>query len=118
MVGGAVNSSVGGCVDVLATLSLMHMNIDLGVLGACVVSSATGVSAHDLSDAAFKRALLAASRNRLVLVTNEKFATRAAHRVADLKDIETFVVEHNAPPDALDELAAAGCALMTADRPL
>ncbi len=66
----------------------------------------------------FKRALLAASRNRLVLVTNEKFATRAAHRVADLKDIETFVVEHNAPPDALDELAAAGCALMTADRPL
>ena len=53
MVGGAVNSSVGGCVDVLATLSLMHMNIDLGVLGACVVSSATGVSAHDLSDAAF-----------------------------------------------------------------
>ena len=117
MVGGAVNSSVGGCVDAPATLSLMQMNIDLGVLGVCAVSSATGVSAYDLSDAVFKRALLAASRNHLVLVTNEKFAARAAHRVAELKDIDTFVVEHDAPPDALDELAAAGCALMTADRP-
>ena len=117
MVGGAVNSSVGGCVDAPATLSLMQMNIDLGVLGVCAVSSATGVSAYDLSDAAFKRALLAASRNHLVLVTNEKFAARAPHRVAEMKDIDTFVVEHDAPPDALDELAAAGCALMTADRP-
>ena len=105
------------CVDAPATLSLMQMNIDLGVLGVCAVSSATGVSAYDLSDAAFKRALLAASRNHIVLVTNEKFAARAAHRVAELKDIDTFVVEHDAPPDALDELAAAGCALMTADRP-
>ena len=77
MVGGAVNSSVGGCVDTPAVLSLMQMNIDLGVLGACAVSSSTGVGAYDLSDAAFKRAVVAASRKNLVLVTNEKFAARA-----------------------------------------
>ena len=77
MVGGAVNSSVGGCVDAPAVLSLMQMNIDLGVLGACAVSSSTGVGAYDPSDAAFKRAVVAASRKNLVLVTNEKFAARA-----------------------------------------
>ena len=66
MVGGAVNYGVGGCVDAPATLSLMQVNIDLGVLGACAVSFATGLSAYDFSDAAFKRALLAASRKHLV----------------------------------------------------
>jgi DeoR/GlpR family transcriptional regulator of sugar metabolism len=116
MVGGAVNPSVGGCVDAPAMLSLMQMNIDLGVLGACAVSSSTGVGSYDLSDAAFKRAVVAMSRKNLVLVTNEKFAARAPHRVAELKDIDAFVVEHDAPQDALDELAAAGCSLMAADR--
>jgi DeoR/GlpR family transcriptional regulator of sugar metabolism len=47
MVGGAVNNGVGGCVDAPATLSLMQMNIDLGVLGACALSSETGVAAYD-----------------------------------------------------------------------
>jgi DeoR/GlpR family transcriptional regulator of sugar metabolism len=117
MVGGAVNSSVGGCVDAPAVLSLMQMNIDLGVLGACAVSPATGVSAYDVSDSAFKRAILAASRKRIVLVTSDKFGARASHRVAELKDIDAFVVEHDAPQDALEELAAAGCSLMTAERP-
>ena len=77
MVGGAVNYDVGGCVDAPATLSLMQMNIDLGVLGACAVSFATGLGAYDFSDAAFKRALLAASRKHLVLATSEKLDAQA-----------------------------------------
>jgi DeoR/GlpR family transcriptional regulator of sugar metabolism len=117
IVGGAVNHGVGGCVDAPATLSLTQMNVDLGVLGACAVSSETGVSAHDLSDATFKRALLAASRNRIVLATRDKFAERAPHRVAELKDIDTFVVEHNAAADELEKLAASGCEVLIADPP-
>ena len=87
------------------------------MLGACAVSSATGVSAHDLSDATFKRALLAASRKRLVLATSDKLVARAPHRVAELKDIDTFVVEHDAATDALDKLVAAGCEVLIADQP-
>jgi DeoR/GlpR family transcriptional regulator of sugar metabolism len=117
VVGGDVNPSVGGCVDAQATLSLMKMNVDLGVIGACAVSCATGVSAYDLSDASFKRALLGASRKRLVLVTREKLAARAPHRVADLRDIDAFVVEHDAEAKAIAELAAAGCEVLIADPP-
>jgi DeoR/GlpR family transcriptional regulator of sugar metabolism len=95
----------------------MNMNIDLGVIGACAVSSATGISAHDLADATFKRALLAASRKRLVLATSEKLAARARHRVGELKDIDTFVVEHDADTRAFDELVAAGCEVLIADPP-
>ena len=104
-------------MDAPATLSLMQMNIDLGVLGACAVSFATGLSAYDFSDAAFKRALLAASRKHLVLATNEKLAAQAPHRVAELKDIDMLVVEHDTDTDALDKFAAAGCEILIADRP-
>jgi DeoR/GlpR family transcriptional regulator of sugar metabolism len=117
MVGGDVNHNVGSCVDAQATLSLTKMNVDLGVVGACAVSPATGVSAYELSDATFKRTLLAASRKRVVVVTDEKLAARAPHRVAELKDIDTFVVEHDADADALDKFAAAGCEILIADRP-
>jgi DeoR/GlpR family transcriptional regulator of sugar metabolism len=117
MVGGEVNSAVGGCVDAAATTMVMQMNIDVGVIGACSVSPSTGVSAYDFSDATFKRALLKVSQKRLVLVTNEKLAARAAHRVAALKDIDTFVVEHDADGEALDELVKAGCEVEIADRP-
>ena len=117
MVGGDINHNVGGCVDAQATLSLTKMNVDLGVVGACAVSAATGVSAYELSDATFKRTLLAASRKRLVIATDEKLTARAPHRVAELKDIDTFVVEHDADTDALDQLAAAGCEVLTADPP-
>ena len=115
MVGGDVNHNVGGCVDAQATLSLTKMNVDLGVVGACAISPTTGVSAYELSDATFKRTLLAASRKRLVVATDEKLSARAPHRVAELKDIDTFVVEHDADPGALDKLAAAGCEVLRAN---
>ena len=60
---------------------------------------------------------MAASRSRVVLATNEKFAARAPHRVAELKDIGAFVVEHDAARDELDKLAVAGCEVLIADRP-
>lgn len=117
LIGGLVDSSVGGCVDASATLSVAQMNIDLGIIGACAVSFTAGISAHDLSDAIFKRGVLAASRKNLVLVTTEKLGARAPHRVAELKDIDAFVVEHDADADALGELATAAREILMADRP-
>jgi DeoR/GlpR family transcriptional regulator of sugar metabolism len=117
LIGGAVSSNVGGCIDALATLSVAQMNIDLGFVGACAVSAATGVSAYELSDATFKRALLAASQKSVVLATTEKLGARAPHRVAELKDIGVFVVERDADADTLSEIALAGCEILAADRP-
>ena len=49
---------------------------------------------------------MAASKSRVVLATSDKFVERAPHRVAELKDIDTFVVEHDAARDELDKLVA------------
>lgn len=117
LIGGAVDFHIGGCVDALATSSVARMNIDLGFIGACAVAAATGVSAYELEDATFKRALLAASRKSVALTTSEKLGARAPHRVADVKEIGVFVVEHDADADALAEIARAGREILRADPP-
>lgn len=117
MVGGAVNPVIGGCVDSDAVLSLLRMNIDRCFVGACAVSAATGVSAFDSHDAAFKRALVSVSRHSVVLATNDKLDARAPHRVASVDEIEQFVIECDAPLCSLESLEQAGAPILRAERP-
>jgi DeoR/GlpR family transcriptional regulator of sugar metabolism len=118
MIGGAVNAFVGGCVDADAVLSITKMNIDRCFLGACSVSATSGVSAFVLADATFKRALLASSRQSLVLATTEKFDVSAPYRVAAIGKIDCLVVEHDAPADKLEALTQTGASILKADRPI
>ncbi|BAL96012.1 DeoR/GlpR family DNA-binding transcription regulator [Rubrivivax gelatinosus] len=115
MLGGIVDPTVGGCVDATALLALQRLDVDRAFVGACAISAETGASAHDAADAEFKRALLAASRERVVMVTNDKLGTRAPHRFAALQALGTVIVEHDADAAAL---AAAGATLCRADAPV
>jgi DeoR/GlpR family transcriptional regulator of sugar metabolism len=115
LIGGVVDPTVGGCVDATALLALQRLDIARAFVGACAISAETGASAHDAADAEFKRALLAASREHLVLVTNDKLGTRAPHRFAALQALGTVLVEHDADSTAL---AAAGATIQRADAPV
>lgn len=114
VVGGTVNPIVGGCVDAAAIQSVSQLNIDQCFMEACSAAPTSGISAFDASDAAFKRAVLANSRQSLVLVTNEKFDARAPHRIATLESIDRLVVEHDAPRRCLDGLVRAGAYIVIA----
>lgn len=117
MVGGAVDPIVGGCVDAMAVQSVARMNIDRCFLGACAVSVEGGVSAFELADAAFKGALMTASRCKLALITNEKLGLRAPHRIGAVSAFDRILVEHDAPVEAIRALAAAGADLCHAGAP-
>lgn len=117
MIGGPVNPVVGGCVEAGAVAAVAQMNIDRLFLGACAVSAKSGVSAVEISDASFKRALLSASRDCLVLATTDKLDTRAPHRIAAIKDVSCLVVEHDAPKAQLTALAKTGVTILKAEPP-
>lgn len=114
LIGGIVDTLVGGSTDATATLAVSNMNIDRCFLGACSVSDRGGLSAFDPGDAAFKRALLAASRRSIVLALNEKLGTQAPFRVGALDAAEAIVIEEEADPDAVADLEAAGATLVRA----
>ena len=117
VVGGVVNTMIGGAVDAAATIAASRMNLDRVVLGACSVSVNDGISAFYPDDAAFKRALLDVTQQTLVLSTTEKLDSRAPHRVAAIDQIDAMIVEHNADPAIADRLKRAGTDLLWADLP-
>ncbi len=117
LVGGHVDPLVGGCVDADAIQFVSRMNIDRCFVGACAVSPDGGVSAFHSADASFKRALVAASREILVLVTTDKLSERAPYRVANVEQIDCYVVEDAAGAAELKKLAKAGAILLKAAKP-
>jgi DeoR/GlpR family transcriptional regulator of sugar metabolism len=117
LLGGSVDPLVGGSVDAAAVRSLMQMNIDRCFIGACSISAKSGVSAFNVSDAAFKRALLESSARSVVLAMNEKMSIRAHHRIAEVREIEHLVVEHDIPAGELQALQRTGTSVVQAEKP-
>jgi DeoR/GlpR family transcriptional regulator of sugar metabolism len=117
MIGGVVDPVVGGCIDADAVQAVTRMNIDRCFVGACAVSPDGGVSAFDAADAAFKRALAAASRERLVLATSDKLGARAPYRVVEVGGIGCFVLEHDADRRIASALTRGGASVLKALRP-
>lgn len=117
MVGGAVDPLVGGCIDATAVLAVGQMNIQRCFLGVCAITVEAGVCTVDAGDAAFKRALRAASRHCVALATNDKLGLQSPHRVAAMRDLDQLVVEHDAPFAMLKALAKQGTQILKAQPP-
>jgi DeoR/GlpR family transcriptional regulator of sugar metabolism len=115
MIGGTVDPAVGGSVDAGAVQDVAQMNIDRCFIGACSISPKGGASAFGPADAMFKRALLAASEQCVVLATTDKLAVRASHRVATIKEIDCLVVEHDIPRAEHLALSKAGVSVLKAE---
>jgi DeoR/GlpR family transcriptional regulator of sugar metabolism len=117
MVGGAVDPLVGGCIDATAVLAVGQMNIDRCFLGVCAITAEAGVCTVDAGDAAFKRALRAASRHCVAMATNDKLGLQSPHRVAPVRELDQLVVEHDADFKTLKALAKAGALVLKAGPP-
>ena len=115
MVGGKIDHMVGGAVDGIALKAISRLNIDLCVLGACALSVEGGVSAYDLADATFKRALTARSNSTIVLAMNDKLGRQAPYRVCDVDALTHIVVEHDATDDVVRAMTETGATLVRAD---
>lgn len=114
MVGGAIDTVIGGAIDGTALEAISRLNIDVCFLGVCTLSARGGVSALDGADATFKRALVARSRSTLVLAANEKIGDHAPHRIVELSAIDRVIIEHDAPDAATDTLRSAGANILRA----
>ncbi|WP_271022282.1 DeoR/GlpR family DNA-binding transcription regulator [Rhizobium sp. RCAM05973] len=115
LIGGCVDENIGGAVDASAMQAVKNLYFDRCFLGACAVSTAAGIAALDANDAAFKRTLLDASSETIVLSTKDKLETRARHRIASIDRISSIVVEHGVDETVLEELRRAGPRVISAD---
>lgn len=114
VLGGPLNRVTGGVTGLRAVEQLRQFNFDLCFLGACAIDPHNGVTAASLEDADFKRAVVAASGQTVVAVTNEKLFSIAHYQVASCEEVATLIVEHDAPRERLDPFFTRGANVVTA----
>lgn len=111
--GGSVRREEGSFVGPLVEGTLRVMRFDTAVLTCCGVSEAEGVMAHDLQDAAAKRAMSGAARRTILVAEGAKFARSAMAVVTALSAVDVLVTDGAAPGDVLRRLEDSGVQVVT-----
>ncbi|QHM76303.1 Glycerol-3-phosphate regulon repressor [Mixta theicola] len=88
-----------------ATLAMLQRyRADIAILGACAVHAGLGISASQEADAEIKRAMLALSAQRWLVVDHLKLDCCQPHQVADLAAMQRLFIDR--PWDALPAMPA------------
>lgn len=106
--GGSARFGEGSLVGPLAEANLASLRFDTVVLTCCGLSAANGVTAHDLQDAAVKRAAVRAATRTVLVAESAKFARTALAVVCGLDQVDVLVTDADAPDDAVSAARGMG----------
>lgn len=87
---------------------LAELRFDTAVLSCCGLSLSDGVTGHDLSDVAVKRAAIAASARTILVADSAKFARTALAVICPTDRIDVLVTDSGAPEEDMVALRLAG----------
>jgi len=91
----------------LAQASLAALRFDTAILGCCGLTAA-GLTAHDLADAAIKRAIIASAHRVIAVADPAKLSRTALAFVAPVSALSMVVTTDEAAEEDTKALAAAG----------
>ncbi|QRP47700.1 DeoR/GlpR family DNA-binding transcription regulator [Amycolatopsis sp. FDAARGOS 1241] len=106
--GGTTRFGEGSMVGPITESSLAALRFDTLVLTCCGLSPDDGVTAHDLQDAAVKRAARRSSRRTVLVAESVKFSRTALATVCAIEDVDVLVTDEEAPPDVVGRFREAG----------
>jgi DeoR/GlpR family transcriptional regulator of sugar metabolism len=107
MPGGTVRAGEGTMVGPLAEASLAALRFDTTILSCCGLSSGA-VFAHDLGDAAVKRAAVSAAVRTILVAHGAKFARTALAVVCPAERLDVVITDASAPEAAMARLRDLG----------
>ncbi|MFG1792118.1 DeoR/GlpR family DNA-binding transcription regulator [Nocardia sp. NPDC049149] len=106
--GGTVRKGESSLVGPMAEQNISMLRLDTMLMTCCGLSPRGGITAHDLQDAAVKRAAAAASARTIAMIDSSKFARTALAVVCATAEIDVVVTDVDAPEDAVATLRADG----------
>jgi DeoR/GlpR family transcriptional regulator of sugar metabolism len=117
MIGGCVDTTIGGCVGARSIAEMQRFRIDLCFLGTCAISIENGIAGFNMADVDFKRGLIEVSAETALMLTSAKLETAAPYRIGWIADVDHLVVEHDAPASIVAALGETGAAVRIAKAP-
>lgn len=115
LIGGRVDPRIGAAVGAQAMLEIERIRADLCFPGACAMDAESGLWGFDSEEVLLKRAMIHASGETAIVVTGDKLATVATHRVAEVHEVQHLVVEHDVTKATRDAFAAHGVTVHRAE---
>jgi len=115
MIGGRIDTSIGAAVGAQAIREIRRIRADLCFPGACAIDSAHGLWSFDSEEALLKRAMIEASGETVVVVTQEKLGSAATHQVASIAEVQHLVIEHAVDRAARSAFSVSGVIVHRAD---
>jgi DeoR/GlpR family transcriptional regulator of sugar metabolism len=115
LIGGRVDPSIGGTVGGQALEQVRRLRADLCFPGACAIDVAHGLWGFDSEETLFKRAMIEASDETVVVATDDKLGVVASHQVIELARVQHLVVEHSADRATRAAFTAHGVAVHRAE---
>jgi DeoR/GlpR family transcriptional regulator of sugar metabolism len=111
--GGRPRTGEGALTGPLTLASLAALRFDTAILGCCGLSTAQGLTAYDLDDAAVKKAIIT-SAHRVIAAADASKLGRTAHAyVGPATLIHTLVTDTTAPADEIAALERTGTIVKT-----
>ncbi|HEX2806351.1 MAG TPA: DeoR/GlpR family DNA-binding transcription regulator [Kineosporiaceae bacterium] len=108
LIGGRIRGRTLATVDDWAERVLAEVFVDVAFIGANGVSVARGLTTPDRSEAAIKRAMIAAARRTVVLADHTKFEADHFARFGELADVDVLITDSLLDPDLVVEVETAG----------
>jgi len=108
VVGGRVRGRTLANVDDWALRSLSDLVVDVAFVAANGVSVERGLSTPDPSEAAVKRAIVAAGRHVVLLADHTKVGDEHFTRFAEISDVDVFISDGGLTSDAAASFERAG----------
>ncbi len=111
LLGGAFGSDNGETSGPMVLDQIALFQADHAIITVAAIDADVGAMDADFAEAQVARAMMAASRQTVVLAHGEKLRCKAAFRICRLDQIDVLVCDLTPDLGFLTSLAAAGCAL-------
>jgi DeoR family transcriptional regulator of aga operon len=107
--GGTLRPLQHSLVNPLGTTLLERLRASVAFVGCNGVDPEVGITNVNLPEAEVKRAMLLAARRRVIVADGSKVGQVELAKVCDIEEVNLFITDATADPEAVAEIAAAGC---------
>jgi DeoR family fructose operon transcriptional repressor len=108
MLGGRVRGRTLAAVGDWGLAALSTIHVDVAFMATNGVSVERGLTTPDPTEAAVKRAMIAAARRTVLLADHTKIGNDYFARFGDLADVDTYITDTDADAELVEEIADAG----------
>jgi len=108
LIGGNYRTNYNSTAGILTERMLTELHADRCFISSSAIDVRAGIFHQEAEEARLKAAMIAAAKERYLLIDSSKFSKSALYRVTDLESFDRIIVDAGISPEVLEELSRRG----------